>query len=68
MNLMRAVVGGSRLKPQHDKKPSQPPGEQSPPELGVSPEPGSDQPPMEEKGMEEAADRELNQSMRSPGF
>ncbi len=49
------------VKPQHDKKPSQPPGEQSPTELGVSPEPGSDQPPMEEKGMEESKDPGKNQ-------
>lgn len=38
------------------RKPSQPPGEKSPDDLGVSPEPGSDEPPMEEKGMEERVD------------
>jgi hypothetical protein len=51
------------VTPQKDLKPSQPPGEQSPDDLGVSPEPGSDEPPMEEKGMEETVD-EKNVAIR----
>jgi hypothetical protein len=40
----------------NQSKPSQPPGEASPDDFGMSPEPGSDGPPMEEKGMEQTAD------------
>lgn len=45
------------MKSPRDFKPSQPPGERSPADSGVSPKPGSDKPPMDEKGMEATADQ-----------
>jgi hypothetical protein len=46
----------AKVKQENEKQPSQPPGEASPDDFGVSPKPGSDQPPMEERGMEQTAD------------
>jgi hypothetical protein len=44
------------MEREQDLKPSQAAGERGPEDFGEEPEPGSDEPPMEQKGMERTVD------------